>query len=110
MKHQLKKDLIKFFEECLKTSILSKDKIISIDRFLMELESSLAFFEVANIHREDIMFEGVISPEEWKENVEITDEEMEQIAKEVSKSYIDGRFWFDLEACARNVLKNKLIE
>lgn len=66
----------------------------NVSEALILLKESLASFPITSVHREDLFTQGFL-------NQNVSDEEMEAIARKMADSYIESQFWLDLSLCAR---------
>jgi len=122
MKHQLKKDLISFLEDTNKLWVHIAQKVVvkesnlkycqneigTIERLLLELKSTLEYFPVTYVSREDITDKIISGTKIPEQGIEITDSEMERIADKMGDAYCEHNYWIDLEIIAENVLEDKL--
>lgn len=65
-----------------------------VSEALILLKESLTSFPVTSVHREDLFSQGFL-------NQNVSDEEMEAIARKMADSYIENQFWLDVSFYAR---------
>lgn len=63
------------------------------------------YFPITAVHRFDVM-DALFGKEVF--DLEITDDDMLEIAEKMGEAYVDTNYWSDLKIIASDVLKDKL--